>query len=287
MRQSRLGKTNLLISPVTFGGIVVMDDTPKAAVRYVVQAVERGVNYFDVAPSYGNAEERLGPALAPFRKEVYLACKTQQRDAAGAKRELLKSLENLQTDHFDVYQLHAMTTQEDIDSAFADDGAMSVALWAKREGLVRNIGFSTHNEDVALKTLELYDFDTVLFPMYWAMGINFGWGDRIAKIVKERDVGLLAMKTLIHRAWIDGDKRDTFPKSWCKPISGNDSLGVAAMKYGISKDAATLIPPGNWESFSFMLDHIDEAMSPLSQTEWALLQSEAQIVRDHPIFAVE
>lgn len=284
MQKGRLGKTGLMISPVTFGGIIVMDETPQGAARYVAQAVEAGVNYFDVAPSYGNAQARLGPALAPYRKAVYLACKTQQRGAEAARRELLNSLKTLQTDYFDVYQLHAMTTQEDVDQAFADDGAMGVALWAKREGLVRNIGFSTHNEDVALGTLALYDFDTVLFPMYWAMGISLGWGDRIVEAARARDVGLLAMKTLIHRAWMDGDDRGTFPKSWCKPIAGNDALGVAGMKYGIGKGAATLIPPGNWESFSFMLAHIEEAMAPLTEAEWVLLRAEAEAVRDHPIF---
>lgn len=284
MQKRLLGKTGLLVSPVAFGGVIVMNETPEAAERYVAQAVEKGINYFDIAPSYGNAQERLGPALARYRKDVYLACKTQQRDAAGAERELLASLEQLQTDHFDVYQLHAMTTQEDIDTAFAEDGAMSVALWAKREGIVRHIGFSTHNEDVALRTLALYDFDTVLFPMYWAMGINLSWGERIAEAAKSRQMGLLAMKTLVHRAWVDGDDRDAFPKSWCKPISGNDALGIAAMKYSIAKGAATLIPPGNWESFSFMLDHIDEAMAPLTQAEWGLLRQEAEAVREYPIF---
>ncbi|MDL2317730.1 aldo/keto reductase [Eubacteriales bacterium OttesenSCG-928-A19] len=284
MQKARLGKTELTISPVTFGGIIVMDETPETAARYVAQAVDRGINYFDVAPSYGNAEERLGPALAPYRKGICLACKTQERDGAPAKKELLASLEHLQTDYFDVYQLHAMTTQEDIDRAFAEDGALSVALWAKKEGLVRNIGFSTHNEDVAMRTLERYDFDTVLFPMYWAMGINLGWGDRIAEAAKARDMGLLAMKTLIHRAWMDGDDRSTFPKSWCKPISGNDALGVAGMKYGLSKGATTLIPPGNWESFFFMLEHIDEAMAPLTEAEGALLREEARAVQAYPIF---
>lgn len=284
MEKLRLGKTNLSISPVTFGGIIVMEETLEQAQRHVAKAVEWGVNYFDVAPSYGNAEDRLGPALKPYREGVYLACKTEKRDAEGAKRELLTSLKQLQTDHFDIYQLHAMTTQQDIDRAFDEDGAMSVALWAKREGLVRHIGFSTHNEDVALRTLALYDFDTVLFPMYWAMGINIGWGDRIAETAKARDLGLLAMKTLIHRAWIDGDDRSAFPKSWCKPISGNDALGVAAMKYGMMKGAATLVPPGNWESFRFMMDHIEEAKAPMTEDEWALLRGEAEAVRAHPIF---
>ena len=288
MQKFRLGKTGFQISAVTFGGIIEMNETDSDAQRYVDAAIERGVNYFDVAPSYGNAQDKLGPALEQYRHGVYLACKTEKRDAAGAKAELLNSLKVLRTDYFDVYQLHGMRAPQDVERAFADDGAMQTMLWAKKEGLIRNIGFSTHNEDVALRTLELYDFDTVLFPMYWAMGINTGWGDRIAQRVKQTDAGLLAMKTLIHRAWLDGEDRSAYPKSWCKPISGDEALGVAAMKYGLSKGAATLIPPGNFEHFTFMTDHIDDCLAaPLTDAEWARLREEAAHVEQHAIFQLE
>lgn len=174
--------------------------------------------------------------------------------------------------------------RRNLDQAFADDGVLNVLLWAKQEGLVRHIGFSAHSEDTALKALEMFDFETVLFPMYWAMGINTGWGDRISEAVKARGIGLLAMKTLIHRAWRDTDDRSTYPKSWCKPISGNDALGVAAMKYGLLKGANTLVPPGNIEHFRFMIEHQDALAAPLSDAEWALLRSEAERVNEYPIF---
>ena len=287
MKTFRLGKTGLWVSAVTFGGIVVMDEQDRDAKFYVDTAIERGVNYFDVAPSYGNAQDQLSPPLKKYRNNIYLACKTMQRSAAGAKKELLASLKALQTDHFDVYQMHAMAKQDDIDRAFADDGAMQTLIWAKQEGLIRNIGFSTHSEDVALKALDLFDFDTVLFPMIWAMGINIGWGDRISERVKQTDAGLLAMKTLIHRMWLNDEERTAYPKSWCKPVYGNDALGIAGMKYGLLKGANTLIPPGNFEHFCFMLDHIDECLStPLTDAEWHLLRTEAALVKDSPVFAV-
>lgn len=285
MRKSILGKTGLAVSAVTYGGIINMNETDADTARYVGHAIESGINYFDVAPSYGDAQDRLGPALEPYRKNVFFACKTEKRDAAGAKADLLNSLKLLRTDHFDVYQLHAMRTSEDVEQAFGKDGAMETFLWAKREGLVANIGFSTHDEDTALRCLDLYDFASVLFPMYWAMGINQGWGDRISERVKQTGAGLLAMKTLIHRAWLNDDERKAYPKSWCKPIYEDEALGVAAMKYGLSKGAATLVPPGNYEHFCFMLDHIDTCLSePLSDAEWALLRAEAEAVKAHPIF---
>lgn len=287
MQTRPLGKTGLSISPVFFGGVIVTDESQADADRFVETAVRRGVNYFDVAPSYGNAQARLGPALAPHREQVFLACKTNRRDAKGAKAELLESLELLQTDHFDVYQLHALTTPADLDQAFGAEGAMETVLWAKREGLVHRIGFSTHNEDTALAALDLFPFETVLFPLYWAMGINLGWGDRIAERAARDGFGLLAMKALVHRAWVEGDDRARYPKSWCKPIAGNEALGVAAMRYALGKGAVSLVPPGNFEHFTFMLDHIDACLEhSLTASDLSLLRQEAANAIAHPIFDI-
>src|SRR5512141_1251226 len=100
------------LSILGFGGILVMGHTQTEAGEMVAEAVDRGLNYFDVAPSYGGgeAEEKLGPALAPHRQKVFLACKTGERLAPGVRRELERSLKRMKTDHFDLYQLHAVTT---------------------------------------------------------------------------------------------------------------------------------------------------------------------------------
>lgn len=279
-----LGKTGINVSAVIFGGIINMNETQEQANSFVSQAIEAGVNYFDVAPTYGDAEERLGPALAPYRKDISLACKTAQRDAKGAREELEASLRRIGTDCFDVYQLHALTTDEDLDRAFGPGGAMETVLRAKRDGLVRNIGFSAHNEEVALRALTLYDFDTVLFPLNWALGINKGWGDRIADRVKEKNIGLLGMKALIRRKWRQGEEH-LFPKSWCQPIYDDEALGIAAMKYAVAKGAHTLVPPGNFEHFSFMLRHADRAFTePMTSEEWSMLRREAKTVKEEMIF---
>jgi len=286
MRKKVLGRTGFQISPVVYGGIIHMNETQERANQLVAYAIERGVNYFDIAPSYGDAQALLGPALSPYRQSVYLACKTAKRTREGAREELMNSLAALQTDHFDVYQIHALTTQEDLDTIFGQDGAMETFLWAKREGLIRNIGFSTHHEGSGLKALDLYDFDTVLFPMNWALGVVTGWGDRTAERVRATGAGLLAMKTLIERKWLP-DEEHTYPKSWCKPIAGNDRLALAGMKYGLAKGAATLVPPGNLELFNYMLDHIDECLDkPLNAADLAYLREEGEKVKDQLIFSV-
>lgn len=286
MRRMRLGRTNLNVSPVVYGGIIHMGETQQTANDEVREAVEAGINYFDVAPTYGDAEALLGPALQPFRQEVYLACKTAEREARAAKEQLLNSLKALRTSYFDVYQLHALSTQEDLEKAFGPGGAMETILWARKEGLIRNVGFSAHNEDVALQACSLYDFDTILYPMNWAMGLTVGWGDRIAENAKQADRGLICMKTLVHRLWREGEER-VYPKSWCKPLFGDERLMVCAMKYGFYKGGATLVPPGNIEHFRFMLEHVDECLdNPLTPQELELLRTEAEKVRGELIFNV-
>ncbi|HSL93619.1 MAG TPA: aldo/keto reductase [Bacillota bacterium] len=286
MERRRLGRTGLSVSPVMFGGIINTDETQESADSYVAKAVSAGVNYFDVAPSYGNAEVRLAPALKHIRNDVILACKTTERGAEGARRELLASLDVLGVKYFDIYQLHALAKDADLDTAFAPGGAMETVLWAKKEGLIRHVGFSTHNENVALRALDRYDFETVLFPMNWAMGLTTGWGDRIAQASVDKGFGLLCMKTLVHRKWLPGEER-TFPKSWCKPLWEEKRLAVCGMKYGFLKGGVSMVPPGNIKHFEFALEHVDECLNdPLTQEEMAFLQSEAEKVREHLIFDV-
>jgi aryl-alcohol dehydrogenase-like predicted oxidoreductase len=102
----------------------------KMADGAVAEAFERGVNYFDVAPSYedGVVEEKLGPALAAYRNRVFLSCKTMEREAGAAEVELVKSLRRLKTDHFDLYQFHAVTHPEEVEQIFAAGGAMETFI---------------------------------------------------------------------------------------------------------------------------------------------------------------
>ncbi len=154
---NRLGKTELMVSPLGFGGIVVMNSRADQAAKVVEEAVEFGINYFDIAPAYGNAEEKLGPALEPFRKDILLGCKTHLRDAGGAKNALEQSLEHLRTDYFDLYQLHGLIdVEKDVKAAFADGGAMEVVLEAKQAGVIRNIGFSAHTPETGMAELREY-----------------------------------------------------------------------------------------------------------------------------------
>ncbi len=139
-----LGKTGEHLSIIGFGGIVVMNEDTPHSNSIVAEAVDRGINYFDVAPSYGDAQERLGPALAPYRKNCFLACKTEGRSKDDSRKQLEESLRLLKTDHVDLYQFHALTKMTDLDKVLGPGGAMETMEAAKKEGKIRYIGFSVH-----------------------------------------------------------------------------------------------------------------------------------------------
>ena len=288
MQYRRFGKTGLEISAVAYGGIVSMDDGQAASDRYVAWAIDQGVNYFDVAPTYGDAEEKLGNSLVPYRSQVHLACKTAERMRAQAEKELATSQKLLHTDHFDVYQLHAIASMEDVEKAFGPGGVMEMVRDLKQKGIAKNVGITAHNEDAALKCLELYDFDTVLFPFNWFMNMEYGMGSRLIEKAKQRDMGVLCMKAFIERAWENEAEREksAFPKSWCKPIDVEDEpFGVAAMKYALSLGVDTLIPPGNYASFSFAVNHIEECLRhPLNAQDRQLLEEKLKGVRGKAFF---
>src|ERR1700759_5244071 len=145
-----LGKTGEHLSIIGFGGIVVMSEESGHANNIVAEAVDRGINYFDVAPSYGDAQERLGPALAPYRSKSFLACKTEGRMKDDSRKQLEESLRLLQTDHVDLYQFHALTKMTDLDTVLGPGGAMETMEAAKKEGKIRYIGFSVHSEEAGV-----------------------------------------------------------------------------------------------------------------------------------------
>ncbi len=135
MEYREFGRTGIRISAVSYGGIVSAgfydgvnypDLGQASSDRYVSWAIDQGINYFDVAPSYGNAQEQLGNSLKNHRNRVHLACKTGKRDRVGAEKELTESLKQLHTDHLDVYQLHAISSMEDVEASFAPGGVMEL-----------------------------------------------------------------------------------------------------------------------------------------------------------------
>ncbi len=260
----KLGQTGERLSIIGFGGIVVKDTEQATANNLVAEACDRGINYFDVAPSYGNAEERLGPALKPLRQYCFLACKTTERLKEDAERELHESLKKLETNHFDLYQLHALTTQEDVEKAFGPKGAMEVFIKAKQDGKVRFLGFSAHSEEAALLAMEKFDFDTILFPINFVCWYQGHFGPRVVAKAREKKMGILALKALAFTR-IPKDEEKPYEKLWYKPIE-NDELASLAVRFTLSQETTAAIPPGE-EKFFWKAVEIAEKFTPLNAEE--------------------
>ena len=273
MERRTLGHTGVELSTVGMGGIVVTDTTPEEAQNIVAEAVDRGVNYFDVAPSYGNAQERLGPALESRRNEVFLACKTGRRDAAGAQDELENSLRMLRTDHFDLYQLHALSSVQEVETVFGAGGAMEVFTRAKQAGTVRFLGFSAHSEEAALHALELFPFDSVLFPINFVLYDRGEFGPRIMEAAERSGAGRLALKAMARGPWPEGVER-SYPKCWYQPLS-NPDLARLALRFTLSLPVTAAIPPGHLELFRLAMD-IADGFTPLADAEHEILRNEAR-----------
>lgn len=295
MRQNILGRTGLQVSVIAYGGIVstmsayanytYTGDGQQASDDYVEYALEAGINYFDVAPKYGDAQEKLGNSLQGVRDRVTLACKTGWRDYDSAARDAERSLKLLHTDHFDIYQLHALGNEDDVERAFSPNGVMRLMEELKKSGTARFLGITSHSESAALKALELYDFDTVLFSTNWQMNLAMGYGSQIIRKAKEHHMGVLGMKSMIERGFGSGDDgfRKRWPKSWCKPFDPETQpdLLLAAMKYACSMNPDTLIPAGDIEHFRFAVEHANEIWDdPLSDQERALLEAHLPEVKD-------
>lgn len=278
-------RDDIHLSVIAFGGIVVVGQEQAAANKSVANAVDVGINYFDVAPSYGDgeAEEKLGPALQPFRKNAFLACKTTERKAAGARRELDQSLRRMRTDHFDLYQFHAVSSINDVDQILSPGGAAEVFLKARKEGKVRYLGFSAHNAEAAIALMDQMPLDSVLFPLNYVNYQQGNFGQQILDHAKKKNVARLALKTMAYRPWPKGttrSERDAYPKCWYEPLAQR-AMARDGIRFTLSEDVTAAIPPGDQRLFELAVELAQE-FTPLAAEERSrILASSAGIT---PIF---
>lgn len=260
-----LGKTGEMISMLGFGGIVVRDATPEQAANAVKRAIDAGINYFDNAPSYGDAEVKLGPALEPYRKNVYLSNKTQMRTRDEARKELENSLKVMRTNYFDLYQHHAVSRLEDVDTILGKGGAMETFLEAKEEGKIKHIGFSAHTVEAATALMEGFDFDTIMFPFNLASWHAGNFGPQVLDMALRKNMGIIALKTTAKGRWPEGSDRTRYPKAWYEPLSTDEQI-MKGLRFTLSHPIATAIPPGEEVLFMSALRLINQ-FEPLTREE--------------------
>lgn len=275
-----LGRTGEMLSVIGFGGIVVRDTSAEEASSLVKQAIDAGINYFDVAPSYGNAEVMLGPALEPYRKGIFLACKTQKRSRVDAREELEKSLNNLRTDHFDLYQFHAVTTMKDVEAIHGPDGAMMTFLEAKKEGKIKYIGFSAHSVEAALAMMDRYDFDTILFPVNYRTWHAGNFGPQVLAKAQEKGMGILALKAMAKGPWPEGADRKKYPKCWYEPMTTPEDITMG-LRFTLSHPVTAAVPPGDQDLFRIALS-VSSKLSPLKRSEIQAIRMKG--LGENPLF---
>ena len=273
MEKREYGKTGEMLSIVAFGGIVVKDVSVAEAADHVGWSIDQGVNYFDVAPNYGNAQEMLGPALERHRNDVFLACKTGKRDAAGARAELENSLRLLRTDHFELYQLHGMTTREDLETVTGPGGALETFVKARDEGKVKYLGFSAHSAEIALELLDRFDFDSVLFPINFVNYFESGFGPQVVERARERGAARLALKGMASNA-LDDRGHGTHPKCWYEPVV-DPEMASLALRWTLSQPITAAVPPGDPELYRMAVE-IAQRFRPITNDETKQLREYAR-----------
>jgi predicted aldo/keto reductase-like oxidoreductase len=254
-----LGNTGHSSTIVAFGSIAAtVPRDPKDGQALLLKAIDDwGINHVDVAPSYakGEAERRIGEVMKSRRKQVFLACKTLKRTAKEAEEELHTSLRTLNTDHFDLYQFHALDAEEDLKIVLGPGGAMEAFEPAQRAGKVRFIGVTGHRADIQLQLIRQAAINTVMVPVdfidRFAAGLNAEEG--LIPACKEKGIGVIAIK-----ATMRGKVKDK----------------ATAYRYTLSQDVATTVPAGNPEDHEVTV-HTARNFVPLTK------QAEAELLATH------
>jgi aryl-alcohol dehydrogenase-like predicted oxidoreductase len=249
VERRRLGKLGHDSSVLIYGAAALGDVTQDVADRSVQEALDAGINHFDVAASYGDAELRLGPWMSRIRDQIFLATKTGERAAEPAWRQINESLERLQTDHVDLLQLHSVGDLDELDKVTAPDGALVSALRAQDEGLVGAVGITGHGHDAPathLEALRRHPFATVLTPLNVVLSRDaayLGAYESLLEEVRRQDVGLMIIKSVARRNWPRRDEQRY--ATWYEPWD-EQSLITAAVSWVLSREEATgLATPGD------------------------------------------
>ena len=278
METRRLGGVGHESSVVTFGAIAAAYLTQEGANQLVEFVLDRGVNHFDVAPTYGDAELKIGPKLREHRDEVFLGCKTKERSAEGARRELERSLTRMGVDSIDLYQFHAVTETEEIDEIVAPDGALAAVREARDDGLVDHVGLTSHGEPtVILEAIDrIPDLETVMHPMnFTAVGTGHDYA-AVRERLADEDMGALGIKAFAKRPWPPEDELPPENRpyaTWYEPYDTQAEIDDC-LAYALSAGMDTITNAGDPKLVPMIVDAADR-FEALSADERAALETGA------------
>jgi len=228
--KSMFGRTGHVSTRTLFGGAAVGSVDQAAADRTLDVLLEYGINHIDTAASYGDAELRIGPWMERYRQDFFLATKTGERTYEKARDEIHRSLERLRVDRVDLLQLHGLVDPGEWEIAMGPGGALEAAVEAREAGLVRFIGVTGHGvpaPSAHMRSLERYDFDTVLLPCNYILMQNKQYAadfQALVEMCRERQVAVQTIKSIARRQW---DDRPRTANTWYQPLAEQEAIDKA------------------------------------------------------------
>jgi aryl-alcohol dehydrogenase-like predicted oxidoreductase len=256
METRRFGRTGHMSTIAIFGAAAFSQVSQEEADKAIELIIEAGVNHIDVAPSYGQAELRIGPWMPRERERFFLGCKTTERTKEGAWKELRESLKRLQTETFDLYQCHAVTTMEELDAVTMKGGALEAFVEAREAGLTKYLGITGHGVNapqIYLEALRRFDFDTVLFPLNFVQLANpefRRYAEELVATCKAKDIGTMIIKSITKGPW--GDKPHT-ATTWYEPFHNMDEI-QKGINFALSYDVTGICTPGDTRVLPLVLE---------------------------------
>jgi aryl-alcohol dehydrogenase-like predicted oxidoreductase len=283
MQKRKFGRTGHMSTIVIFGAFAVGQIPQQEADAVMELLLEHGVNHIDVAPSYYDAELRIGPWLEKYRDRFFLGCKTQLRGKEAARDELHSSLERLRVDRFDLFQLHAVTTMDELDQCFAPGGSLEAIVEARDEGLTGYIGITSHGLQapaVQIEALHRFDFDSLLFTLNFKM-----WADedyrrdatQLLQMAADRDLGTMVIKTWARGPW---DGQGQRYHTWYEPFDDTEMI-ERTLRFNLSFPVTGVISAGDARLLPAILDAA-ERFEPMDEAEQEQLVATAG--RYEPLF---
>jgi aryl-alcohol dehydrogenase-like predicted oxidoreductase len=273
MQTRTLGRTGHDSAVAVLGGAAFWDASVESAAEPFAAAIAAGVNHIDVAPQYGNAEVALGPHVGPIRDRLFVGCKTLRKDPDGVRAQLEESLLRLQCDHFDLYQLHAVT---DLEELSARSRAVEVILKARDEGLCSYAGITGHNltaPEAHLEAIRRYDLDTVMFPVnprLWSDDTYRRSAEALLEEAASRNLGVMAIKAGAARPW---DAREHTSATWYEPYVTQGELDRNVAFVLSVPGVHAFCTPGDRDLLPLVLEAAEKA-TPLSSLDLSVAMSE-------------
>jgi aryl-alcohol dehydrogenase-like predicted oxidoreductase len=297
MPTRNLGKTGYRVGVFSLGGQAALEraNNEEVSVAIVNRALDLGVNYLDTSSIYGGpqrwSEQYIGKVMKTRRREAFLASKTKERTRDASMQMIEKSLQLLQTDHLDLWQLHDIGTMTDVNEVFAKGGAMEALMEMREQKVVRNLGITGHyRPDALMECIHRYPFDTILMALNAADPHQFSFRDQLLPLAVEKQMGIIGMKVpargRILSTWTPPpieEQKHMWEGMVLAPRPGTITMRDA-LYYTLSHPVSTVII--GCDSVAQLEENVAlaRAYTPLSNSQMAALEAKTEPVASQALF---